>query len=58
MVEIALVGSSSETWSEVPALWLDPSFLVYRRRRRKLISYNFGDTWAGASRIDKSAVAQ
>ena len=37
---------------------LDPSFLVYRGRRRKLVSYTLGDSCAGASRIDKSAVAQ
>lgn len=37
---------------------LDPSFLVYRKRRRRLVSYTLGDSCAGASRIDKSAVAQ
>jgi hypothetical protein len=37
---------------------LIPRFVVYRGRRRKRISYALGDSCAGASRIDNSAVAQ
>ena len=39
-------------------LLIDNWFPIRPRRRRKPVSYTLGDKCAGASRIDKSAVAQ
>ena len=39
-------------------LLIDNWFPICRKRRRKLVSYTLGDSCAGASRIDKSDVAQ
>ena len=49
-----------EEASETPSyiLFIDNGFPLRPRRRRRLTAYDLGDNCAGASRIDKSAVAQ
>ena len=52
--------SDMEESTEQPPhmILLIPCFVVYRGRRRKRFNYALGDSCAGASRIDSSAVAQ